>query len=82
MVVNVQNDTFFYIDFQAEILAKLLDINENLLELLRRTAPSNNNQCEVDDNFARPRLPVENVLELDKLNEWLSDEQSKSRLVR
>ncbi len=68
-----------FLDLQAEILAKLVDINGHLLELLRRTSPPDSQ--EFSQEHALPDLPIKTIGDLDSFNDWLNTEDSKSKLV-
>jgi len=63
---------------QAQVLLKLVEINGNIQELLRRTLPP----AEIVEYSADiPNLPVTTPEKFDELNEWLEATENTTTLV-
>jgi len=72
----------FVSDFQKEIGKTLIQIQDDISELLRRTHASVSvNDCSENLDGA-PSLPLETVDALSALNSWLDESNNNERLVK
>jgi len=61
-------------------LTKLVDINDHLLEILRKTTPNVVADYTKAELFSN--LPLRDIADLDLFIEWLKTENNKSKLVK
>jgi len=71
----------FALDFQREIGKTVIQLQDDIQELLRRTKVSTSFEDGLKDLDGAPLLPLETVDDLSVFNIWLEDLSNKEKLV-